>query len=343
VQESVVPEQPVKTLPAASQKFRVGRPLRCYCSIVPLPIAIGTIMARAEGKYYRSTVQMKVDIGLLAQNAALFWPPEFRELAAVEKVSEYLMAIVDSDDMLNIRTFLAERAGLAGGVGQESACWGAGRSSVATRAQSLPQGGAHGGRRAAAGLRRKRRAGAAGGLMAREEDEDRSGVMSEPDALSTSDESDGGHVSGRVGDRPHRRRVSRIAASPLPPRPRRRAQRLGYRGASDDTVMDWEEQSADDRSTSPEPKALGDTISRDDDDHGTAAVAIAGTAVASTGRQTRSRAHSGSSSGPGSKRLREDNTQRIGTRSAAAAGTRGASSERQAGVHIRIKRRVQNG
>jgi hypothetical protein len=95
--------------------------------------------------------------------------------------------------------------------------------------------------------------------------------------------------------------------------------------------MDWEQETADDRNTSPEPGAFKDVVSSDDDGGGEAV----------STRQTRSRARSGCNSRAGSKRPRGEDAQRVATRSAGTAASRGAPPERQGGTHIRIKRRVQ--
>jgi hypothetical protein len=210
LQGSSIPEQPVKTLPAANQRFRVAGQQRCYSDHVPLPLAVGTLLSRAEGSFYRSIAQMKVDVRLLHQNAALFWPPRSKHVAAVRALTEFLLAKIESDDMLNIRTFFdaAARDVALTSVGRECG--------VATGARAAPIP------RAPATGRRQRPTPRASAALSGSSNFD---VVSNDDDEGSEDLA---HESDRATEQPRqtRRGATRPSVASLsPPRTRRAAAR----------------------------------------------------------------------------------------------------------------------
>ena len=57
--------------PCTSSNHRNDK--KVYNLHVPLPLAVGTIMTRAECRWYRTLAQMRTDSGLLSDNAVLVY------------------------------------------------------------------------------------------------------------------------------------------------------------------------------------------------------------------------------------------------------------------------------
>lgn len=69
-----------------------------YTATVPLPLSVGVILARAEGRWYRSTQQMLEDADLLVLNVKRFYLEKNPINQDAGRISEFLRgAIIDGD------------------------------------------------------------------------------------------------------------------------------------------------------------------------------------------------------------------------------------------------------
>ena len=70
---------------------------------VPLPLAVGTVMTRAECRWYRTLAQMRIDIGLLSDNAVLVCQTGHSVRSRAAEITYKLHKVLDAGDLADDR------------------------------------------------------------------------------------------------------------------------------------------------------------------------------------------------------------------------------------------------
>lgn len=76
---------------------------KVYNLHVPLPLAVGTIMTRAECRWYRTLAQMRIDIDLLSDNAVLVYQTGHSVRNRAADITHQLHRILDAGDLADDR------------------------------------------------------------------------------------------------------------------------------------------------------------------------------------------------------------------------------------------------
>ena len=71
---------------------------KIYNMHVPLPLAVGTIMSRADNRWYRTLPQMRTDINLIQENAALVYQEGHSVRNKAVDITRDLHRVLDSGD-----------------------------------------------------------------------------------------------------------------------------------------------------------------------------------------------------------------------------------------------------